>query len=302
MIDPADIGQQRRRARRVGLLVGAALVAAAVWTIARSGGLGAQAWDHLRQSPPPLLLLALFAAVACIALCTALSLQWLTNRTNPPVRVQLREMLALVCAGTLGNFVPMQPGLVGRIAYQHQVNGVPVPVSVLVTIQSTVLTGLAAAWLAGALALAHAAELSWAAAVASPIALLPLMRGGLAQSFGPAFLVRAAEIDLWALRIHCSFQAIGQPIDPAAALALACAANAANIVPFIGNGIGVREWFVGFLAPIVAGVPLADALGAELLGRAAEIAFFVPAGLASWPLLQRRLRVRRSTRRVDADA
>ena len=41
---------QRRQFKRLGLFVGLALLAAALWTIARSGTLASQAWQHLRHA------------------------------------------------------------------------------------------------------------------------------------------------------------------------------------------------------------------------------------------------------------
>ena len=292
---------QRRKLKRVGLFVGLALIAAAFWTIARSGTIVNQAWQHLSVASP-ILFAELLGCIALIALCTALSVLILSNRTRPPIRVELREMLALICASTLGNFVPLQPGLIGRIAFHHQVHGIAVPISLLIAIQSTALTGIAALWIGAGLALTHAAHLSWSAAVLSPILLVPFLRNTAAREFTAAFFIRIMETCIWALRIHIAFQLIGQPIDAAAALALACVANAANTIPFIGNGIGIREWSVGFLAPMIAGVPLADALAAEIVGRLAEIIFFIPAGLAAWPMLHNRLRVRRATRVVQTSA
>ncbi len=286
---------QRRQFKRVGVFVGLALLGAALWTIARSGTIASQAWKHLERASP-ILFIALLGCVAFITLCSALCMLVLTNRTRPPIRVQFREMLGLICASTLGNFIPLQPGLVGRIAFHHQVHGIPVPISLLIAVQSTSLTGIAALWMGAGLAFTHATHLSWSAAVLSPILLAPFLRNPTARQFAAAFFIRIFETCIWALRIHISFQLIGQPINTPAALALACIANAANTIPFIGNGIGIREWSVGILAPLVAGVPLADALTAELLGRAAEVLFFIPAGLSSWPMLHSRLRVRRSTR------
>ena len=286
---------QRRQFKRLGLFVGLAFMAAALWTIARSGTLVTQAWQHLSHASP-LLFLALLGCVALITLCTTLCMLVLTNRTRPPIRVEFREMLALICASTLGNFVPLQPGLIGRIAFHHQVHGIIVPIGLLIAMQSTALTGFAALWIGAGLAITHAAQLSWIAAILSPILFVPFLRNHTAREFAAAFFIRIVETCMWALRIHISFQLIGQPIDAPAALALACAANIANIIPFIGNGIGIREWSVGFLAPLIAGVPLADALAAELVGRVAEIIFFIPAGLAAWPLLHKRLRVHRSLR------
>ena len=286
---------QRRHFKKVGLVVGLGLLAAAVWTIARSGTIASQAWQHLSHASP-ILFAALLGCVALIALCTTACMLILTNRTRPPIQVQFREMLALICASTLGNFIPLQPGLIGRIAFHHQVHGIAVPISVLIAIQSTALTAIAALWIGAGLVFTHATHLSWGAAVLSPILLAPFLRNHTARQFAAAFFVRVIETCVWALRIHIAFQLIGQPIDAPAALALACIANAANTIPFVGNGIGIREWSVGFLAQLIAGVPLADALAAELLGRVAEIIIFIPAGLAAWPMLHTRLRVRRSTR------
>ncbi|MSR34146.1 MAG: hypothetical protein EXS12_05025 [Phycisphaerales bacterium] len=284
---------QRRKLKRVGLLVGLALIAAAVLTIARSGSIASQAWQHLSHASP-ILFAALLGCIALITLCTTLSMLILTNRTRPPIRVEFREMLALICASTLGNFIPLQPGLIGRIAFHHQVHGIAVPYSVLIAIQSTALTGFAALWIGAGLAITHATQLSWIAAILSPMLLVPFLRNPTAREFAAAFFIRIFETCVWALRIHISFHLIGQDIDASAALALACIANAANTIPFVGNGLGIREWSVGFLAPLIAGVPLVDALAAELVGRIAEIIFFIPAGLAAWPMLHKRLRVHRT--------
>ena len=63
---------QRRKLKRVGLFVGLALIAAALWTIARSGTIASQAWQHLSVASP-ILFAQLLGCIALIALCTALS-------------------------------------------------------------------------------------------------------------------------------------------------------------------------------------------------------------------------------------
>jgi hypothetical protein len=67
-----------------------------------------------------------------------------------------------------------------------------------------------------------------------------------------------------------------------------------------GNGLGVREWVTGLLAPSLAGVATPDALAAELLNRAVEVLLVVPAGLACTPTLARRLSDAMRTRRVPS--
>ena len=120
-----------------------------------------------------------------------------------------------------------------------------------------------------------------------------------AQGLAPALAVRFGEVLLSALRTAACFALVGKPIDPSAALVFACASNAANCVPMIGGGLGIREWITGLLAPGVAGVATPDALAAELLNRAVELLVVVPGGLASTPMLARRLAEAMRTRRVE---
>ncbi|NBQ89617.1 MAG: hypothetical protein EBU07_19565 [Betaproteobacteria bacterium] len=219
-------------------------------------------------------------------------------------RVHFAEMLSLTFASTLGNVLPLQAGLVGRVAYQHQVHGLPVAVSLLLSMQSTLLTLGAVLWLGAALLLVHAGQLSWIAAPASIALLFPALVGtaGRSKPMLRAFAIRFMEVLLSGLRIFAALALIGRPIDPLAALVFACAANAANCVPGFGNGLGIREWVTGLLAPTVAGIATPDALAAELVNRAVELLVFVPAGLASAPALARNLHRAMKTRRVGPEA
>ena len=281
------------------LLLGAALLAAAIWSVAANHQAAAAALQAIRE-PDPLWSLTLPLAVMLTAGCTAASLQLLTNRVIPEGRVHFAEMLSLTFASTLGNVLPLQAGLVGRVAYQHQVHGIPVAASVLLAVQSTLLTLGAVLWLGVALLLVHAGRLSWLAAPASILLLLPALAQS-ARGASPmlrAFAVRFIEVLLSALRIFAAFALIGRPIDPLSALVFGCAANAANCVPMVGNGLGIREWVTGLLAPTVAGIATPDALAAELVNRAVELLVFVPAGLAAAPALVRTLHRAMRTRRV----
>jgi uncharacterized membrane protein YbhN (UPF0104 family) len=290
-----------RSARRtVAPLLGVALLAAAAWSVARNHDAACAAWAAIRAPSPTWLATLPLAVMATVAL-TGLSLLWLTNRAARESRLSFAEMVALTLASTLGNMVPMQPGLAGRVAYQHQVHGIPVAVSVLVAVQSTLLTVVAVAWLGLALLLVRSGGLSWVAAPASllllaPALLDPARRGSVLPR---AFSARFIEVLLSALRTSAAFALIGRPIDPLAALVLACASNAANCLPLVGNGLGVREWITGLLAPGVAGVATPDALAAELLNRAVELLIVVPGGLLSTGPLARRLGDAMRTRRVE---
>lgn len=290
----------RRSRRRILPLLGLALLAAAAWSVARNHAALTAAWSAI-HSPNPFWSITLPIAVIATVLLTSASLLALTNRAARESRLAFREMVALTLASTLGNMVPMQPGLAGRVAYQHQVHGMPVAVSVLVTVQSTLLTIVAVAWLGLALLLVRAGSLSWIAAPASLALLLPALLDPArrASALPQAFVARFGEVLLGAVRTTAAFALVGEPIDPFAALTLACASNAANCVPMIGGGLGIREWITGLLAPAVAGIATPHALAAELVNRAVELLVVVPGGLASSAPLARRLAEAMRTRRVE---
>lgn len=289
--------------RLTAALLGAVLLGAAIWSVAANHAAAVAAMHAVRQ-PDPLWSIALPVAVMLACGCTAGSLQLLTNRVIPEGRVHFAEMLSLTFASTLGNVLPLQAGLVGRVAYQHQVHAIPVAISVLLAVQSTLITMGAVLWLGAALLLVRAGQLSWLAAPASILLLLPAIasRGRAASPMLRAFMVRFVEVLLGALRAYAAFTLVGHPIDPLAALVFGCAAQAANCVPMVGNGLGVREWVTGLLAPTVAGIATPDALAAELVNRAVELLVVVPAGLASTPALARNLQRAMRTRRVAPDA
>lgn len=288
------------RRRRTAFLLGAGLLAAAVWAVAGHREAAESAWASLRN-PDPVWAVALPASVLVTCAATT-AVQWgLTRRAAPTSDVGLGEMGTLTMASALGNLVPLQPGLVGRIAYLHRVHEIPVAVGVLVAVQATLLTLGASLWLVLGLFLVRLGGLSWLAAPASTLLLLPLWMepGFRLRPLGRAFLLRMTEVLLAALRCAACFALVGKPVDAVSALTLACAASAANTVPLLGNGLGIREWVTGLLAPSVAGVATPDALAAELLNRAVEVLLVVPLGLASAPPLARRLGQAMRTRRME---
>lgn len=286
--------------RRLAPLLGLALLAAAAWSVTRHHDAATAAWAAIREPSPTWLVTLPLAVIATVALTSA-SLLLLTNRAARESRLTFGEMVALTLTSALGNLVPMQPGLAGRVAYQHQVHGLPVAASLLVAVQSTLVTVVAVAWIGLALLLVRAGGLSWTAAPASLLLLLPALLDPArrASALPQALLARLGEVLLSALRTTAAFALVGKPIDPAAALVLACASNAANCVPMIGGGLGIREWVTGLLAPGVAGIATPDALAAELVNRAVELLVIVPGGLVAGRPLVRRLTEAMRTRRVD---
>ena len=289
------------RRRTVAYLLGVALLGAATWTVAKHHAVAASAWAALRHPSPAWLAALPLAILAALAL-TSLSLQILTNRVARLSTLGFGEMFALTLASALGNMVPVQAGLVGRIAYQHQVHGIPVPVSVLLAVQSTLLTLVAGAWMA--LALLFMGQVQGASWLAVPMTYL-LLACALADprwrrsAFMRALLLRCTEVLLSALRVHAAFTLTGCAIDPMTSLALGAAGNVSNAIPFLGGALGVREWIVAMLAPALSGITTPEALAAELLSRCAEMLIVVAGGLTSAPSLARRLAEAVRARPID---
>lgn len=292
----------RASKRRVtAYLVGVTLLVAATWNLAEHHAVAESAWAALRH-PSPAWLVALPLAILISFALTGLSLQILTNRVARLSTVRFGEMFALTLASALGNLAPVQAGLVGRIAYQSQVHGIPVPVSVLLAVQSTLLTLIAGAWLGISLWIVrHVDGASW---IAAPMtyALLACALVDLRwrrSAFLRALLVRCAEVLLSAVRVHAAFTLTGCTIDPMTSLALGAAGNVSNAIPFLGGALGVREWIVAILAPALSGITTPEALAAELVSRCVEMLIVVAGGLLIMPGLARRLTEAMRTRPIE---
>ena len=119
-----------------------------------------------------------------------------------------------------------------------------------------------------------------------PAVLAPAVAAG-ALSLHPATrrwtlpaLLRWADLLAWAVRYHAAFALIGAPVGWETAVGLACVSVIAMLVPFVSNGLGLREWAVGLLAPFLAGYSMQEGIAAELVNRAAEIVVILGLGLA----------------------
>lgn len=212
------------------------------------------------------------------------------------------ELVALNAAATLFNLLPLKPGLAARIAWQRRHHGVAVTTSVQASVALLLLSAAAVGLAVVATLLARAAAAPAAAGLLALGVLLPLLRRhGRFGRLAELLWWRLLDLGAWALRIAAAFAAIAAPIDADAAIALACVAMAVGAVPVAGSTLGVREWAVAALAPLLAGVPWESALAAELFGRAVEVLVLVPAGLAaSWWLWRGRAVEPRAARRDRA--
>ncbi|MCL4743558.1 MAG: hypothetical protein KJZ54_15285 [Phycisphaerales bacterium] len=298
---PAGRGRWDRR-RVIGYAAGVLLLAAAVWAVASQRGAVAGSMDAVRAAPAWMVAVALLLPIGNW-LATAASLRALTLRRARGRHVGRGEMLALVGSAWLLNYLPMRPGMIGRIAYHKRVNRIAVRDSVLVLVEANAMTaGAVGLMLAIALALRAApagASWSWLVLVLPGAAFAAAWGAGAARdaawtAWAVAATARYADLMVWLARYACAFALLGRPLSVEGAAVLAAVSQAAFLVPFVGNGLGVREWGIGLVAASWAGADSAReaaafGLAADLLNRAVEVAVSVPVGIVCTAWLGRRL-------------
>lgn len=312
---PSPVPPRRALPRIVGGVLGLALLGLAAWIVVRDASTLRDAWASIQNASPWLLLAVLALPVLSWSL-TAMMYCSLTNRDRDIVRrrhVRLTEMHAVLGSAWLLNFLPARPGMVGRIAYHTQVNRIPLP-SVIKASLWAVVCGVAASATLVAVALmlmllrdVSAAGLQPAvqlAGIALPAVTLACGAWLLRTREGHrrvllALLARYLDVLTWLARYACIFAMLGRPLSLLEAAALAAASQASNMVPLVGNGMGVREWASALLAPALPAVDGAATLtrsltlSAELVHRASEVLVAVPIGLASMAVVSRRAMGRR---------
>ena len=301
---PATTAPPKSRLRKsLGFIVGIALVGIAIYIITSGSASVGAALGRLRSPDPLALAIVLAMPLANIAL-TAWAFLVLNRHYG---RVGAMEMNALIAGAWFLNYLPMRPGMVGRIAYHKRVNAIPIKASIHVTCIEAML-GLpsaafvlalcvplmqasAPAWLWGAIAALLIAG-GGASIVWSRIAQLPMWR------MSAALLIRVLDHAAWALRIWAGFALLGHPIDAASATVIGMVGQLSLMVPVTGNGLGVREWAAALTAELLAGAGVARAfdesvakelaLAATLLVRAGELVSCAPIGLIASAWVSRR--------------
>jgi hypothetical protein len=202
------------------------------------------------------------------------------------------------------DYLPLRPGMMGRIAYHKAVHGIEVLHSVRVLFigmafgAAAVLTALAISAALGA----GAAPRVWAASLGAPALLAAIVTLATARSnawwLPCLYLIRYLDMLAWILRYWLVFRVIGAPIGPGQAAALATVCQLALNIPLFGNGLGLREWGVGVTASKLpagvldarGGLTLSTGLTAELVNRIAELVVSIPIGLLAFVYLSRKAR------------
>lgn len=298
-VDASGAGWRGARLRRVaGYVLGVGVLVAAVWAVASQREMLDSAWASLRRTPVWMIVTLVGLPAANLA-ATAGVLTLLIRRHG---RVGMREMTALVASAWLLNYLPLRPGLVGRITYHKWVNGIGVRASVGVVLEAIACGAAALVMLVAAGAVvarieAHPAVLACAAL--TPSALAGIASTGLQghnRMRAMALALRYLDTLLWVLRYLLVFRAIGVPVSFVQAAGAAAVSQAVLLVPIVGNGLGLREWAVGAVS---SAMPVAEkgvrvtvtaGLAADLLNRALEVVAAVPIGLAGVAYLSGRIR------------
>ena len=283
--NPFDRGH-RALYRRVGTVAGLALAASAVVAVWRNPAIADSLGRAIRS--PDWAALALLAASCLATQALTSAVFWILMRRHGTVG--LLEINELVAASTLGNYVPLQAGSIGRMAYHKAVNGIPVRTSLVVILQAMAATGVATCAVGAAALLARGSGAPWWIAAAVPCLWLPLAIDRGWRPFALVMALRSVEVLAWALHAWAAFRLSGWPVPAETAVGAALVASAANLVPFVGNGLGIREWAVALAAPALGGYERDAGLAAELAGRAVDVAVAVPLGLLSVAALVRRAR------------
>lgn len=298
--DPEPISRRSVLLRRAGLIAGVLLLSAALVMVWRKHEIITGALESIQQLSTVRLICYPAILTGSVAISIVLSGAVFSLLISRYGKVGVLEMQALMAASTLLNFVPLSPGLFGRIAYHRAVHDISAINSAKTVLQATVLSAVATLYVAGATFLSL--RLDWSI---WPLALAPipaLAAVGVAvltvNSFRPiriwpwAGLFRYLEVIATAGRYYAAFALIGSPIAPSSALALACVSMVARLVPFFSNGLGLREWAIGLLSPLLAEHQVGLGITADLLNRAAELLVVLALGLAgiAWLTHHRRAR------------
>ncbi len=262
-----------------GLVVGLAFFAAAIYTAVREREEFARALAALRD-PPPVAVVLVLGSIAVGALLTGTLFHILMRRFGA---VPFWEMQALIAASAFANYLPLKPGFVGRVAYHRLRHGIRAAHTLRTIVEAISLSGTVASMFL--LALVFLRWIGWNGewALLAPTVLALGMRVPRLRSLSQALLVRQVELALWTLRYWAVFQLVGAPIDLETAIVLGSVSVIATLLPIVSNGLGIREWVIGILAPMISHEPVStsQAIVAELVHRVAEITVMTPLGVAS---------------------
>ncbi len=284
------IGTGKLWLRLAGLAFGLLCFAGAIYTAIHERTAFASALDALRD-PPPIAVLLVLGSIAVGVVLTALLFHILMKRFG---RVPFWEMQALIAATAFANYLPLKPGFVGRVAYHRLRHDIRAAHTVRTIVEAIGLSGTVASLFLFSQFLFRTIGIEGEWSLLAPAVLAIGLRTPRLRTLAQALLVRQVELALWTLRYWAVFQLVGAPIDLDTAIALGSISVIATLLPIVSNGLGIREWVIGLLAPLISheAVSTSQAICAELVHRVAELVVMTPIGIAAIVVLVRHNRAR----------
>ena len=283
----ADLPRKSRWLRMLGALFSVACLAGAVVIALREHDAMTAAVHSLRAASMVEIALLLVSVAIGIALTASL----FTILVRRFAEVAYSEMLALIAATSLANMLPLKPGFVARVAWHKARHGIRARDSLRTILEAIALSAMVAGSMLAAVAFLRAMSLPVGFAIVAPACFAVAAVAPSAQIFVRAVLVRHAEFALAVFRYHIALTLVGADASLETSIVLACASAVATLVPFISNGLGVREWVTALLLPALSSGTFAAGVAPVLARRVAELAITLPAGLLASAWLSRVARI-----------
>lgn len=306
-IDPvvSDVdaqGQAKSRLRSVVMFTISMflLTGAAYFVFQGTNGLEG-VWDSLRSAPVWMIVLIVLGPLGnhwSVSMC----LQALQSRHG---KVGVREMFVLVGSAWLFNYLPMRPGLIGRIGYHKAINKIRLRDSLESSIWSGVLAGVANGVILLAALVMIQLPNRWSIViplipVVMMFASVPLMPGRKTRLLMKALAFRQIDVIVWLGRYWLAFEVLGMEVGIGDIAIISAVSQLASLMPLTGSGIGFREWGVGLTAS-AGGHTMSTAIAADLINRAAETLIVVPVGLVCTALVARHWKGKRDLAQLHAE-
>jgi len=247
-------------------------------------------WESVRSAPWWMIVLIIISPLGN-HLSVAMCLHALQSRHG---KLGVREMIVLIGSAWLFNYLPMRPGLIGRIGYHKAINKIRLRDSLESSIWSGVLAGVANCVLLGVAFLMMRFDGGWVLLLpAVPVALMfvvsTMMPGKRSRLMMLALAYRQIDVIVWLGRYWLAFEVLGLDLSIGDIAVISAVSQLASLMPLTGSGLGFREWAVGLMAS-AGGHAMGTAMAGDLINRAAETFIVVPVGLVCTALVARHWR------------
>lgn len=268
------------------------LVGAGYFVYSATDGLDG-VWGSIKSAPWWMIVLIVLGPMGnhvSVALC----LQALQSRHG---KVGLIEMYVLVGSAWLFNYMPMRPGLIGRIGYHKSINNIRLRDSLESSVWSGILAGIANGLMlpiAFVMMMVPEENAGWSlllpfVPVVVAFVVSMLLSGPKKKLIVLALAYRQLDVIVWLGRYWLAFEVLGLDVSIGDIAVISAVSQLASLMPLTGSGIGFREWAVGLMAS-AGGHAMGTAMAGDLINRAAETLVVVPVGLICTALVARHWR------------